>query len=245
MEDIPILFVDEQLLILNKPAGLRSIADGYDPKLPYLTRLLQPKYGRLWTVHRLDKDTSGVIIFTRAPAAHRYLSLQFEQRQVRKEYHALVNGHPDWQTWEVNLPLRINGDRRHRTVIDIQNGNPAVTSLKLLARFAPNLPVESSGTPASISLIAAYPHSGYTHQIRAHLAAIRLPIYADSLYKSLHPADRAAPIPHLPIQRTALHARQVTFTHPTTGLEISVEAPYPLDFQNTLAFLKDNEPGLK
>jgi RluA family pseudouridine synthase len=243
MEDIPILFVDEQLLILNKPAGLRSIADGYNPNLPHLSGLLQSEFGRLWTVHRLDKDTSGVIIFTRTPAAHRHLSLQFEHRQVRKEYHALVLGHPDWEVQEVNLPLRVNGDRRHRTVIDTPNGSPAATSLKLLARFAPVQTEESSGTPAAICLIAAYPHSGYTHQIRAHLAAIRLPIYADPLYTSLHPADRAAAIPRLPIQRTALHARLVVFTHPTTGLEISVEAPYPLDFQSTLAFLQNKNPA--
>lgn len=239
MSEISVLYLDDDLLVIDKPAGLRSIADGYDPSLPYLAGLLQAEYGHLWTVHRLDKDTSGVMVFARTADAHRHLNSQFEQRQVRKEYHALVLGRPNWEQHEVTLPLRINGDRRHRTVIDPARGQPAATSLRVLARY-PARPQNHPGAYAPISLIAAFPHSGYTHQIRAHLAALRLPVYADPLYKSQHPDDRAdqgLPIPDLPIQRTALHARRITLTHPTSEQQRTIDAAYPLDFQETLAFL--------
>ena len=236
MEDIPILYRDEHLLIVNKPAGLRSIADGYDPSLPHLANIVQQKHGRLWTVHRLDKDTSGVIIFTRTPEAHRHLSLQFEQRLVRKEYHAIVLGTPEWEVYEAALPLRVNGDRHHRTVVDLVNGQPAATSLRVLANYSYQ-PAAQPASPVPLSLIAAAPRSGYTHQIRAHLAALRLPLVGDPLYKSLHPDDRSRTVVQLPIQRTALHALRVTFAHPATGNSMAVEAPYPLDFQETLALL--------
>jgi 23S rRNA-/tRNA-specific pseudouridylate synthase len=91
--------------------------------------------------------------------------------------------------------------------------------------------------PARFSLIGAFPHSGYTHQIRAHLAALRQPIYGDPLYKSLHPSDRAGTSPALPFLRTALHAKGITLTHPISEQLLTFQAVYPPDFQETLAFL--------
>ncbi len=224
-----LLYEDEWVLAVDKPPGLRTIPDGYNPSLPHLVGLLKEAYGPIWVVHRLDKDTSGVILFARAPAAHRDLCVQFEQRQTQKTYHALVVGAPDWEDREINLPLRVNGDRRHRTVIDTVKGRPASTTCRVLRRFA--------GFHPAVTLLEAHPHSGYTHQIRSHLAAQGLPLLGDPLYKSLHPARQLTPAPVLPIQRTALHALQVAFRHPQTGSTLTIQAPYPEDFRQTIHFL--------
>ncbi len=164
---IPILFQDDVILAINKPAGLLSIPDGYNPALPHVAGCLAPLFGRCWIVHRLDRDTSGVMILARTPAAHRELNIQFEQRQVKKIYHAFVQGQPEWTTILVDTPLRVNGDRKHRTVAAPLTGKAARRISEILERFPWGC------------LIEAQPHTGYTHQIRAHLATIGFPILAD------------------------------------------------------------------
>lgn len=225
-----ILWEDEALVIVNKPAGLLTIQDGYNPSLPYLSALLEENFGRVWVVHRLDKDTSGAILFARNAAAHKALNTQFEQRQVKKIYHALVVGMPEWETTGIPLPLKIDGDRRHRTVIDHQNGKEAKTEVQTIQRLG------------LFTLLAAYPLTGYTHQIRAHLAAIGFPVLHDPLYKSLQPETQAMvearkQAPLLPIRRLALHAFRISFTHPVTDLPLIVDAPYPEDLDGTIQFL--------
>ena len=226
-----LLWEDEHLLAVNKPAGLLTIPDGHDPTLPHLTGLLKERFERVWTIHRLDKDTSGVLIFARTPEAHHALDRQFAERETRKEYRALVLGVPEWLEALIDLPLRINGDRRHRTVVDHQRGKPAQTgviSLEQLGGFA---------------LLAAMPRTGYTHQIRAHLSSNGLPLLHDPLYQSLKPeteAQKAAQqlIPKLPMERLALHALRLTFTHPVTGESQTVEAPLAEDFAETVEMLR-------
>lgn len=230
-----ILWEDEALLAVNKLAGLRSIADGYDPNLPHLAGLLQQSYGRVWVVHRLDKDTSGVILFARSPQAHRSLNIQFEKRETRKEYRAILIGVPEWHELTIALPLRVNGDRKHRTIIDTQSGKPAETETHLQQQLGP------------FALISAFPHTGYTHQIRAHLAAVGFPILGDPLYRSLKPETQVSIqarqiMPRLPLQRLALHAFSIHFTHPETGAETTIEAPYPDDFRQTVKFLSELQP---
>src|SRR5512136_52778 len=105
--DIPVLFCDEALLVINKPAGLSTLPDGYDPSLPHIKLLLERQYSRLWIVHRLDKETSGVLCLARSASAHRLLNTQFEQRRVSKVYHALVIGTPDWQELACDQALRV------------------------------------------------------------------------------------------------------------------------------------------
>jgi len=227
-----ILWSDEALIAVNKPPGLRTIPDGYDPSLPCLSVLLQPAFGRVWVVHRLDKDTSGAILFARTADAHRSLSMQFERREASKEYHAIVAGMPEWEDSLVSLPLRVDGDRKHRTVIDHQSGKPAETALRVLRQMGP------------FALIAASPHTGYTHQIRAHLAAIGLPILSDPLYRSLKPQtealQQAARIAPRLIQRTALHSHQIVIAHPHTTQSFSIQAPYAADFQQALVTLQSD-----
>ena len=127
-------------------------------------------------------------------------------------------GVPAWVEHTIDLPLRPGGDRRHRTVIDRERGKPAVTHVRVRERFVQH------------TLIEARPETGRTHQIRAHLAAIDLPLAGDVLYGGADPT--------LIIVRTALHARTIEFEHPVTHESLHIEAPYPPDFAQALRQLQ-------
>lgn len=220
-----VLWSDTDLLVVNKPAGLPVLPDGWDPQAPFLKKLLEAAEGRLWTVHRLDRDTSGVLLLARNAEAHRSLNGQFEQRQVGKVYHALVNGTPEWEEKSVKLPLRPNGDRKHRTVVDPRGGKPAHTELRVLERFG------------GWCLVEARLHTGRTHQIRVHLASVGHPIVADLLYGGggeLRPEAGGEVL----IERTALHACSLALSHPQSGAELEFVAPYPEDFARALEWLR-------
>lgn len=211
-----VLFIDQDILVINKPSGLRTIPDGYQPLLPCLAGLLRKEFGQIFVVHRLDKDTSGVILFARNAAAHKHLNHQFETRKIVKTYHAICAGFLDWKNTSANFPLRVDGDRQHRTVIDTAKGKPAETSFSL---------INSSGM---YHLISAIPHNGYTHIIRAHAAALAIPILSDSLYH--HPAvQKEIQLRQDIIPRLALHSWQVQFVHPVSGETLSFLADIPTD----------------
>jgi tRNA pseudouridine32 synthase/23S rRNA pseudouridine746 synthase len=218
---VPILYLDDILLVINKPAGLPSLQDGYDPAAPHVRSLLKPHFGRVWIVHRLDRGTSGVLLLARTAEAHRALNTQFDQRQVSKIYHALVIGSPDWETKTVDLPLRIDVGHKHRTVVDPEGGKPAITCLRVLERFA------------AFTLVEAAPETGRTHQIRAHLAAVGHPLVSDEQYGGNLAGDNPPVIPRL-----GLHARQLTIEHPVQHTILCFEAPYPEDFTKALELLR-------
>ena len=230
-----VIFEDESILVVSKPAGLLSVPDGYDPAVPHLPGVLEPEFGRLWVVHRLDADTSGIILLARSESAHRRMNEQFEARQVEKVYHALVAGLPGWTEIRVNLPLKVDGDRRHRTLVDPREGKPAATRLKVLERLR------------AYALVEARPETGRTHQIRVHLASQGFPVTGDTLYgngegvylsraKTKYKSGRGEERPM--VARLALHARSLTFIHPSTGSQMTIEAPYPKDFEAALHQLR-------
>lgn len=229
-----VLYRDDAILAVNKPAGLPTLPDGYRSAAPYLAGLLQEAFGRLWVVHRLDRETSGVIVFARTADAHRDLNRQFQEHAARKTYHALVVGRPAWDERVIDLPLRPDGDRRHRTVADPAAGKPAATACRVLERLA------------DYALIEARPLTGRPHQIRAHLAAEGLPLVGDLLYASqggrLQGEDgarlRRLLIADAPLARLGLHACALTIIHPVTTASITFEAPYPADFAAALARLR-------
>ena len=198
-----VLHIDEALLVVNKPAGLPTLPDGYQADAPYLVGLLQEAFGRLWVVHRLDRETSGVLVLARTADAHRVLNLQFQEHEIAEIYHALVVGKPMWEERTVNLPFRADGDRRHRTVIDRAHGKPSTTNFRVLERLG------------NYTLIEAQPKTGRPHQIRAHLAAERLPLVGDQLYASQGGGllgDSGAELRRLliddaPLARLGLHTR--------------------------------------
>ena len=217
--DIEIIYSDSNILAINKPSGLLTIPDGYHPEYPCAVQLLQETQGRLWVVHRLDKETSGVLLFARNARSHRFLNEQFQNRQVQKIYHAIIAGTPAWDRQAIDLPLKVNGDRKHRTRVNLADSKPAQTDITVMARFS------------GYTLIEARPHTGYTHQIRAHLAALGFPIVCDPLYDQ-HASDHA----HI-LSRLGLHAFQISFLLPDFAVPMTLIAPYPEEFQAALTRL--------
>ena len=208
-----LIFQDQDILVIQKPPHLLSIPDGYDATLPHLKSVLEPDHGALWMVHRLDKDTSGVMVLARNAEAHRALNTAFRNHDVRKQYHGLVSPVPDWREQVIELPLAVNADRKHRTRVDQHNGKPSWTSCQVMKRFP-------LGVLMSIEI-----RTGITHQIRAHLRANDLALLGDTLYQAgLDPQTIPAP-------RVMLHAREIHFPHPRTGESLNFSAPYPDDFR--------------
>lgn len=208
---LDIIYQDEHLIAINKPSGLLSIPDGYTPDLPNLQSILKNEYGSVWTVHRLDKETSGVILFALSATAHKEMSALFELRKIRKNYRALVFGVTLDSHFIVDLPLRINGDRRHRTVIDPEKGKPAQTEFVLQKQLD------------LTAIVDAFPLSGYTHQIRTHLASHETPIVNDALYGN----RPTSPSILIPTGRLMLHALKISFLHPFSQIPVDIVAPLP------------------
>lgn len=217
-----VIYVDEHLLVINKPSGLRVLPDGYHPEIEHVRSVLEPHFGRLWIVHRLDKETSGVCLLARTAEAHRALNLQFDRHSVEKIYHALVSGNPAWEAKTIDFPLRVNGDRRHRTVVDFERGKAAITLCERLEVFE------------GCSLLSVKPKTGRTHQIRAHLAHLGHPILGDSLYGV---STFAYSLP-FSVERLALHAYAISIDHPQNGKRLGWNAAYPDDFQSWLEQLR-------
>lgn len=229
--DYSVIYSDEDIVVLNKRSGILIAADRYNPDAPRLDIEAEKEFGKLFAVHRIDKDTSGLIIYARNPEAQRNLSIQFENREVHKTYHALVYGHPLWEDLHVDLKLQPDGDARHRTIVSSRYGKPSVTDFKNLGACGP------------YSWIECYPKTGRTHQIRVHLASNGLSIVCDPLYSGNQKPVRLSEIKkkwngdedeERPLlSRLALHAYKIELKHPKTGEVISFTATYPKDMEAT------------
>lgn len=211
-----IIHVDEHILVLNKPAGIPVLPDGWEKDSPYLVKMLEEKYGKIFVVHRLDKITSGVMVFARDVESHRALNMQFENHEVEKIYHAIVEGNPPWEERTAKHPLRVNVGHKHRTVVDDRNGKPSETRFRLIKQYQ------------AAALIEAMPKTGRTHQVRVHAKAVGHPLVGDVLYGAAESKI---------IARPALHALSLTFTHPNTHERLTFTAEYPQDFATALKLL--------
>lgn len=229
--DYSVIYSDDDIVVLNKRSGILIAADRYNPDAPRLDLLAEKEFGKLFAVHRIDKDTSGLIVYAKNPEAQKNLSMQFENRKVHKIYHALVYGHPMWETLHVDLALQPDGDSRHRTIVSKRYGKPSVTDFTLMGNYGP------------YSWIEARPLTGRTHQIRVHLAANGLSIVCDPLYSGNQKPVRLSELKkkwngdeyeERPLlNRLALHAYKIEFTHPTTGETVTFTADYPKDMEAT------------
>jgi RluA family pseudouridine synthase len=208
-----ILHQDDHIIVLNKPAGLSVLTEGWDPDAPYLRQMLEENYNRIWVVHRLDKVTSGVMVFALTAEAHRGLNRQFERHEVEKVYQAIVEGVPPWNVRNARHMLRTNVGRKHRTVVVHKRGKNSETDFKVLKRGQAE------------ALVEAYPKTGRTHQVRVHLSALGFPILGDTLYDASE-TDLIA--------RPALHATELTLTHPVSGKRLNFTAKPPNDFLEAL-----------
>jgi 23S rRNA pseudouridine1911/1915/1917 synthase len=250
-EEIPleVVYEDEALTVVNKPAGMVT----HPAKGNWrgtMVNALQFHYDTLSTlsgahrpgiVHRLDRDTSGLLIVVKNDLAHRRLALQFELRQVHKEYLALVAGIPQRHSDYIEQTIGFHPTSREKMAIRalVDGGKAAVTFYEVDERFQ------------GFAMLRCKPFTGRTHQIRVHLAHLGHPILADKLYsgrdkislgdllgneraRSRAPSEREEAL----IERQALHAHSLQFRHPLTGKELALTAPIPEDFARTLAALR-------
>jgi tRNA pseudouridine32 synthase/23S rRNA pseudouridine746 synthase len=209
-----IVFIDSSIIAINKPPGLRTIPDGYDKEKVNLQSLIKKVYPEVMTVHRLDKDTSGLIIFARDKVVHKILNFQFEKRLINKKYFALVHNIPDWNHVETTLTLLIDGDRKHRSIIQ-HSGKPATTQFSKI----------EVDTTKKISLIEASPKTGYTHQIRSQLSHLGFPILGDTLYAKDLSFDQK--LRNKQVSRMMLHAASLEFLHPETNKITNISSDLP------------------
>jgi tRNA pseudouridine32 synthase/23S rRNA pseudouridine746 synthase len=208
---VPILFENDDVLAAAKPEGVLSVPQpGDEASLPDLLRDRFP--GKLYPVHRLDRGASGVILFAKSAEAHRLLNGQFERREVRKTYLALVDGVPAANRGRIDAPLREFGSGRMG--VDPTRGKPSATDWKGVERFD------------GAALLRVSPETGRRHQVRAHLCHIGHPILGDLRY-----GDRARQEQH---PRLMLHALSLEFALPS-GEPVTVEAPPPPSFEEVVA----------
>jgi len=245
-EDIPldILYEDEALIAINKPPDMVvHPAKGHQSgtlvnALLGHTRTLSSAYGELRAgiVHRLDRDTSGVILAAKTDAAHAALAAQFEARTVEKHYLAVVEGEPEYDSDLIDAPL--GRSRRNPEAVAVRrDGKPAQTIYRVVRRFS------------GFAELDVQPLTGRTHQIRVHLAHIGHPIVADLLYSNRPALYRSELLGRRPgedeeplIERQALHARSIAIDHPLSGQRMVFEAPVPRDVERLLDAVAELRP---
>ncbi|MDA7426401.1 RluA family pseudouridine synthase [Thalassococcus lentus] len=204
--DIPVLHEDSDLLVVDKPAGLLSVpGKGEDLADCLLTRLEQA-FPTARLVHRLDRDTSGVMIFALTAHAQKQLGQQFEARKVKKTYLARVAGRLEPKTGTVDLPLIVDWPNRPRQMVCHETGKPSITDWKV---------VRSSDEETRVRL---FPQTGRSHQLRVHMLALGHPILGDPFYAP----ETAA---HYP--RMMLHAEELRVNHPENGRGMRFRAKPP------------------
>jgi len=228
--DIEIIFEDDQLVVINKPPLLLSIPDRYNKNLPSVAGILKAEYGNIFIVHRLDKETSGLMIYAKTAEAHAILNKQFETRSVKKTYWALVKGIcPESGTIDINITVH---PMKSQMITTLKGGKSAVTEYQTIDHYR------------SYSLVKAFPHSGRTHQIRVHLSHIGHDIVCDSIYGTPDPLflssfkrkyRQAKGKEERPLlSRLALHSKELSFDHPISKEKLNFESELPKDFRAAL-----------
>lgn len=234
----PILYEDEHLLVLNKPRGLTVHAGAGEPQVTLVDILLAhsrtlSQVGppeRAGIVHRLDKDTSGIMMVCKTDAAHWKLAKDFEERRVRKDYTALVCGVPP-ERGRIEAPIFRHPSNRKKMAV-VSTGRRAVTEYSVVQRWL------------KFALLNVDLLTGRTHQIRVHLSYVHHPVVGDELYGGLHRALSSAPNDDVraaieTLSGQALHAARLGFAHPITEEQLNFEAPLPDDMQRVLDALNE------
>jgi tRNA pseudouridine32 synthase/23S rRNA pseudouridine746 synthase len=189
------IYQDDYILVLSKPAGLLSVPGRGADKTDSLATRAQAKFPDALIVHRLDRDTSGLLVLARGAEMHRRLSMAFAAREVNKRYVARVSGKPLEAQGEINLPIIVDWPNRPKQHVNYATGKPSLTRYSLL----------SNDDASNTSLLELEPVTGRTHQLRVHLSEIGHPILGDTLYGGA--VANAA-------ERLLLHARLLSFSHP-------------------------------
>lgn len=238
-EAIPlhVVYEDDALLVVDKPAGMvvhpapghtgGTLANALLAHSPALAGLdLPSSEQRPGIVHRLDRDTSGVILLAKTEKVQRALQQQFKDRRVDKAYLALVHGHlqPAWG--RIEAPIGRDPQHRQRMAV-LPGGREAVTEYHVLEQFA----WQTGPAAGMYSLVKAEPRTGRTHQIRVHLASVGHAVVGDPVYGRRRT--------HLPLERQFLHAGHLGFQHPVTGQRLELDTPLPADLAGVLELLRE------
>lgn len=198
-------YVDDALLVVNKPAGLLSVPGRGEEKQDCMIARVMAVYPDALIVHRLDMDTSGLLLLARGKAMQSALSILFQQRAVHKRYLAVVGGKPQQAAGEINLPLLLDWPNRPLHKVDFKDGKPSLTRYQVLSYDA----------ATDTSRVELEPFTGRSHQLRVHMQNLGHPIVGDSLYAP--PALRGM------AGRLLLHAWQLGFVHPVSGQALQFE----------------------
>lgn len=208
---LDILYVDDQVLVVNKPAGLLSVPGKGPEKADCLIARLLVLHPQVLLVHRLDTDTSGVMVFAMNKEAQGALGQQFEKRQTKKVYLARLWGRLSPEEGQVDLPLIVDWPNRPRQYVNHETGRPAQTDWRVVKHS----PAEAKRPETRVRLM---PLTGRSHQLRVHMAALGHPILGDPLYAGGEAQD---------YPRLMLHAESLRFRHPDTGKSMTHSAPCP------------------
>ncbi|MGH8059937.1 MAG: RluA family pseudouridine synthase [Candidatus Entotheonellia bacterium] len=250
MHGLEILYEDEAILVINKPAGLLVIPDRWDPGKSTVVQLAQmhrraqghaqgdQSVGetRVWAVHRLDRETSGVLVVAKSPHAHAVISQQFARAEVHKSYLGLVRGQVPHPEGCIDLPIGMHPSQPGLMAIRRRHGKAAVTCYRVVERFR------------GFTLLNLQPETGRTHQLRVHLRAIGFPLAIDPPYggssaiflSALKPSYKPKASHEEPplMARLTLHAEALRLAHPSHGGSVEWVAPLPKDFAAVLRNLR-------
>jgi tRNA pseudouridine32 synthase/23S rRNA pseudouridine746 synthase len=206
MDPLEILHLDHEVILVDKPAGLLSVPGKGEGLSDCLLARVQTTFPDALLVHRLDRDTSGVMIFAMTPYAQRHLGLQFEKRMTKKTYVARVWGVPVEKTGTIDLPLIVDWPNRPRQMVSLETGKPAQTDWRVL---------RDEGQTARVRLM---PHTGRSHQLRVHMLSMGHPILGDPFYATGEARD---------FPRLMLHSEELRFKHPDGGQSTKVRSTVP------------------
>jgi len=233
---IEIIYEDEAIVYVSKPSRFLSIPDRYAPNIPNLFHHLEKKYGKIFVVHRLDKETSGGLVFAKTEEAHKHLNLQFEKRTVQKVYTAIVDGHLHESEGSINKGIAPSPSQQKRMIIS-RKGKASLTHYKVVEQFK------------HFAQLAVEIKTGRTHQIRVHMESIGYPLMVDGIYGKrnefflseikhrkyrIGKDQEERPL----LSRTALHASSLAFDHPISQERLQLECALPKDLSAVIKQLQ-------
>ena len=228
-----LIHVDEDIIVVNKAPGTLTIPDRFDPFKLNLLGALREKYEEIFVVHRLDKETSGIMVFARNKDAHKTLNQQFQEREADKFYLALTTGVPHPEEDLIDKPIGPDPRGGGKMRIDYHGGKDSQTAYEVVERYK------------EYGLIRLQLFTGRTHQVRVHMASVGHPLAVDPLYggsdgiylskvKGKKFNLKAGTVERPILRRVSLHAYQLAFTHPSSGERVDFMAPPPKDFRSTV-----------